>query len=115
MPKHKIHKYADKLLFNKCFPKVHRAIDLPYIFYGRSHRRYFHTYKEGYCIGYIASGEAKGALSGLLHVWLDEQCSRDKDFKLWLNWAAEEDARFTKQMAKQRKKMRQSRMRKKRR
>jgi hypothetical protein len=114
LPKHKTHNYADKLWFGKSFPKVHRAIDLPYIFCGRSHRRFFHTYKEAYCLGYIASAEAKGALSGAFHVWLDEECSRDKGFKRWLDWAAREDARFTKQIAKQTKRIQQSRANKRR-
>jgi len=78
-PKHKTHNYADKLWFGKSFPAVHRAIDFPYIFYGRSHRQFFHTYKEACPIGYIVTGEAKGALSGAFHVWLDEACSKDKD------------------------------------
>lgn len=108
MPKHRTHKYADKLWFGKPYAKVHLAIDLPYVVYGRSHRRFFHTYEEAYCLGYIASGEANGALAGAFHVWLDKECSKDKDFKKWLDWAAEEDAKFTKQIAKQAKKIRQN-------
>jgi hypothetical protein len=114
LPKHRIHNYADKLWFGRSFPKVHKAIDLPYIVYGRSHRRFFHTYKEAYPIGYIVSGEAKGALSGAFHIWLDKECSEDKDFRRWLDWAAKEDARYTKQIAKQAKKTRQSRAKKRR-
>jgi hypothetical protein len=111
LPKHKPHNYADKLLFGKSFPEVHKTIDLPYIVYGRSHRRFFHPYKEAYPIGYIITGEAKGALSGAFHVWLDKECSEDKDFKRWLDWAAKEDAKLSKQIARQAKIIRWNRAR----
>jgi hypothetical protein len=109
LPSHRTHKYADKICFGKPFPKVHEMIDLPYISYRKGHRRFFHTYKEAYCIGYIVSGEVKGGLSGALHVWLDEECSKDRNFKKWMNWAAKEDAKLSRQMAKQRRKIRQLR------
>jgi hypothetical protein len=92
--------------------RKYRAIDLPYIFYGRSHRRFFHTYEEAYPIGYIVSGEAKGALSGTFHVWLDKKCSEDRDFKIWLDWAAKEDVKFSRQIARQEKRILQGRMKK---
>jgi hypothetical protein len=106
LPGHKAHRYADKLMFGKSFPKVHKAIDFPYIIYKRSHRKYFHTYKEALPIGYMITGEAKGALSGAFHVWLDRACSEDKEFKTWLQWATEENTRFRRQMARQKRKMR---------
>jgi hypothetical protein len=109
LPKHKTHNFADKLWFGRSFPKVHEALDLPYVIYGRRHRRFFHTYKEAYPIGYVVSGEAKGALSGVFHVWLDRVCSEDKVFKRWLDWAAEEDERFSKQIARQAKKVHHNR------
>ena len=114
MPKHRTHKYADKLLFGKPYPQVHHAIDLPYVVYGRKHRQFYHTYKEGYCLGYIVTGEANGALAGVFHVWLDQECSKDKDFKKWLDWSAEEDAKFTRKMARQARKIRRSHAKKRR-
>lgn len=88
---------------------MHKAIDLPYIVYGRSHRRFFHTYKEAYPIGYIVTGEAKGGLSGVFHVWLDKACSEDKHFKRWLDWSADEDAKFARKIARQAKAIRRNR------
>lgn len=109
LPGHRTHKYADRLWFNKSYPEIHKAIDFPYIFYGRTHRRYFHTYKEAYQIGYTVSGKTEGALSGAFHVWLDRECSTDKEFKRWLDWTAKEDAKLSRQIAKQRGKIRQLR------
>jgi hypothetical protein len=50
-------------------------------------------------MGYIVSGQAGGALSGLLHVWLDQECSKDPCFKRWLEFSAKKDAEFNKEMA----------------
>jgi hypothetical protein len=111
MPKHKTHKYFARLLLGKAYSKVDKQIDLPYVWLGRKHRKLFHTYYEAFCVGYINSGEWKGALAGIYHVWLDRKCSEDLRFKKFMDLMSREDARFNNEMRKFQKKMRQQRKR----
>jgi len=98
MPKHGPHRYTDKLVFGKPFGEVHRLIDQPYIWLGRKHRILFHTYEEAYIMGSLATSDPRGGLAGLLHVWVDEQCSKDKVFRKWLEFSAKQDALWQKKM-----------------
>jgi hypothetical protein len=105
MPKHKTHKYFARLLLGKAYSKVDKQIDLPYVWLGRKHRALFHTYYEAFCVGYITSGEWKGALAGVYHVWLDRKCSEDPRFKKFMDWMSREDAGFKNKMIRERKKL----------
>jgi hypothetical protein len=105
VPKHKTHRHFARSVLGKAYREVDRQIDLPYIWLGRKHRALFHTYYEAFCVGYITSGEWKGALAGVYHVWLDRKCSEDPRFKKFINWTAKEDARFKNEMRKFRNKM----------
>jgi hypothetical protein len=104
MPKHKVHNYSDKLLFSKNFAKIHRAIDRPYVFLGRKHRSVFHTFEEAYYLGCIVGGGHTAGAAGMFHVWLDQECSKDKNFKKWLELSADLDRKLTREIAKRRKK-----------
>lgn len=103
MPKHKTHRYADKLVFGKPFGEVHELIDQPYFWLGRKHRILFHTYPEAFIMGSLATLDPRGGLAGLLHVWVDEQCSKDKAFMKWLEFSARQDALCQKEMCRTKK------------
>ena len=105
MPKHKTHRYFTRLLLGKSYGRVHRQIDLPYLWLGRQHRALFHTYHDAFCVGYLLSGEWRGGMAGLYHVWLDRKCSEDRRFKKFMDWAAREDGKFEDGMRKFKKKM----------
>jgi len=79
-----------KLLGNS----VHAMIDLPYHWLGRSHRKLFHSYGEAMLIGaWVAKGDAKGAIAGLLHVLADEAGSRNPETKRILEALARFDSK----------------------
>jgi hypothetical protein len=81
MPKHKIHKYVDRLFFGKSHPKVHRAIDGPYKLFGKKHRIIFHTPMQGFIVGALTESSIEGGVSGALHVIVDQQTSTNKKLK----------------------------------
>lgn len=103
MPSHRMHKYTTELFFGAPYGQVHEAIDKAYVFAGRKHRRFFHDPLEAYVMGMIASSDSKGGPVGLFHVWLDEQCSKDKHLKKWLEFSAKQDALWKRQMRQMRK------------
>lgn len=60
----------------------------------------FHTPEEAYIIGSLASLDPRSGLSGLMHIWVDRKCSRDKRFKKLLEFAAHQDYMMEKAMRK---------------
>jgi hypothetical protein len=70
MPGRKVHEIVDVLLLGQKCSQVHKMIDLPSIWLGKGHRVLFHDEPTALLIGYVVGGP-KGALSALLHIWLD--------------------------------------------
>ena len=114
MPKHRVHRYTSEVVLGKPYSEVHRAIDAPYAFLGRGHRKMFHTYKEAYIVGSLSSSDPWAGLAGLIHVWLDQECSKDKEFKRYLEFMAKQDILWKKHMAKMRRLQKKRNTRKKR-
>jgi hypothetical protein len=102
MPKHKVHKYVDRIMLGHALPEVHHAIDLPYVVLGRKHRRLFHTPLEAMYMGMIATSDPRGAQSGWLHTWVDQKCSEDKEFKHMLEMMAKNNEEWSKHNKKMR-------------
>ncbi len=98
MPSHRIHRYVSKLLLGDAFSEVHVAIDAPYRILGRKHRRLFHSPKEAFVVGYLSSTRPGAGLAGLLHSRLDQQCSKNRKFKKWVEWMERENKLWEKQM-----------------
>ena len=71
MPKRKTHEDISRLLLGKSFSNVDKAMDWPARLMGRYHRRVLHTIPEGFIIGLLLTGNARGALAGALHVITD--------------------------------------------
>ena len=109
MPKHKLHRYAAKILLGKAYPEVDSAIDQPYIFLGRKHRKMFHSPKEACALGYLAAGSHGGGLAGLVHVWVDEECSKDPVFRRWLQYSSKQHDLLEKDIRRQKKRNRKTR------
>lgn len=91
MPSRRAHNYVNRLIFGKPFPEVNRAIDSAYLFAGRGHRRFFHKPEEAFIMGNLATLDYRGGQVGLFHAWLDKMCSKDKEFKKWLEFMAKQD------------------------
>ncbi|MEM4977397.1 MAG: hypothetical protein QXT64_08745 [Desulfurococcaceae archaeon] len=71
MPSRQMHELFDKLFFNKKHSKVHKLLDLPSSFLGTKHRTILHDELQALLLGYVIDGP-EGALSALLHIWLDK-------------------------------------------
>jgi hypothetical protein len=80
MPKHKIHRYIDKLFLGREFPHVHKWMDEPYKSLGPKHRILRHTPQEII----LKFGFSDEALSGLLHIYADKKSKEiNKLFKFF--------------------------------
>lgn len=71
MPKRKTHEDISRSLLGKSYSRVHIALDWPAKFMGCHHRKVLHTIPEGCIVGYLLTGDAKGAAAGALHVITD--------------------------------------------
>ncbi len=81
MPSHEVHSLISKALFGKSYREVDRAIDRPYKFLGRKHRKLFHDPISASVISYA---RCRSPFPGLLHIYLDEICSRDAKLRKML-------------------------------
>jgi hypothetical protein len=94
MPSHKLHCYMDRMCFGRTFRKLHRALDRPYCVLGRKHRIVFH---DGWSATEVAKklypSDPVAQEAAVLHIQLDEMCSKDKFFHDELKKWAELDAR----------------------
>jgi len=77
MPDREIHRYISTLFTGKSHDEIHKVLDGPVKFLGRKHRVLFHNPTEAAMIGYRLAG-VEGALVALMHVTVDQVCSRDK-------------------------------------
>ena len=75
MPSRRLHETIDLMLLGQKFGQVHKTLDLPSRWLGMKHRQVFHDELSAIMIGY-ALGGPRGALSALLHVWLDRYSQR---------------------------------------
>ncbi len=103
MPGHEVHKFFERLLLGKVYPEVHRAIDRPYLIFGKKHRALFHDPFSAYMMVSMTSSDPKASLAGLWHIWLDEKCSQDRKFKRDIEWATKLDKRWRRHLRRQRK------------
>jgi hypothetical protein len=94
LPGHRVHTFVDRELFGKSYWRVHRNIDMPYLFMGRKHRALFH---DGFSSVLIARklypNDPRAAEAALVHVQIDRLCSSDPFFKKQLEFFADRDAR----------------------
>jgi len=71
MPERQMHEMLDKLILGKKHTAVHKMLDLPSLWMAEKHRQLFHDESTAMMIGYLLDGPS-GALSALLHVFLDK-------------------------------------------
>jgi hypothetical protein len=71
LPKRRTHEKISELLLGKSFGQVDAFLDFPSKILGGSHRRVMHTIPQAFLVGLILSQEAKGGVSGALHVIVD--------------------------------------------
>lgn len=103
VPSHKFHVFMDRQLFGRSFRRLHKALDKPYAVFGRKHRIFFHDYWSAIEVAKrICPGDPTAIQAATIHVYLDEQCSTDRNFHKFLKWQSEEDARQRKLTRKNR-------------
>jgi hypothetical protein len=77
-----VHCYADRVWFEKSYYKIHRKIDEPVAYLGRAHRVLFHDLPSACAIARTCyPNDPKAEESACLHIYLDEVCSKDPEYK----------------------------------
>ena len=91
MPGHEIHVFIDQFFFGRSYRVLHKAIDFPVLFYGKGHRKYFHTPLEvtRFAI-FLFPGDPAAVLAGRLHLLIDNLCSKDPDYEKFLETMAKQ-------------------------
>ena len=78
MPSLGAHRYIDYLYLNKSYWKIHRAMDKPVKYLGRSHRVLFHDVISAVAIArYFYPGDPDAETAALLHIEFDTLCTAD--------------------------------------
>jgi hypothetical protein len=75
MPSRKVHEQLDRILFGRKHTAVHKLLDLPSVWLGERHRVVLHDELSAMLAGFLVDG-SEGAMSALLHVWLDKNSNR---------------------------------------
>lgn len=92
VPSHKVHAYLDRQHFGKVYWKVHHGMDWPVYYMKRNHRIYFHDVLS---VSLIAKkyypGDSNAIRSGLLHLEIDDACTRNPAYHTQLEFFAELD------------------------
>jgi len=109
MPSHKIHTYMDWQLFGRSYWRLHRAIDKPYLVFGRRHRIFFHDFPSAVGVARILfPGNYQAEEAAMFHVHLDNMCSQDRFFKRKLEILANSYYRNKRKSGKNREKAKRS-------
>jgi hypothetical protein len=89
MASFRAHKYVDFMFFARSFPKIHREMDRPFKRLGRHHRMVNHNVFAAFQIAEKNyPGNFFAVRAALLHITIDENCSRDSEFRKTLEAAA---------------------------
>ena len=80
-----VHRFMDRIIFNKSYWKLHSTIDKPVLFLGRSHRKYFHDGLTTVAIAQrLYPNDEDAEWAAWLHIYLDDVCSNDPEFHKFL-------------------------------
>lgn len=105
LPKHYVHHFIDRVWLGKAYPKVHRKMDRPFLFFGKQHRELFHDFPTAYFIAREEYPEDPRAIqSAYLHIYYDELCTWDPEYGKYLEKLAKLDRQKRKASKKKRKK-----------
>lgn len=97
MPGLRTNRFVDLMFLNKSYWRIHRAMDKPVKYLGRTHRVLFHDPISALAIAEnFYPGDPDAQTAALLHIEYDMICSADPDYKRQL----ERDARLYKASSK---------------
>jgi len=109
MPSHRVHTYMDWQVFGRSYWRLHRAIDKPYLVFGRRHRIFFHDFPSAISVArHVFPGDLQAEHAAVLHVHLDNLCSQDRFFKGRLEILADSYYRNKRKSGKKNKKAKRS-------
>ena len=104
MPSHRIHTYMDWQVFGRSYWRLHRAIDKPYLVFGRNHRIFFHDFPSAISVARnYFPGDTQAEHAAVLHVHIDNMCSQDRFYKGRLEILANSFYRTKRRRKKQKK------------
>lgn len=84
------HDFIDRLYFGKSYPKIHRAMDKPAKYFGRGHRVLFHDETWAYAIASrYYPNDFNAVIAAQFHLIFDDLCSKDPEYKKYLEKLAE--------------------------
>ena len=91
MPGHEVHLYIDRLHFWRTFPKLHKEIDKMVRTHGRAHRIFFHddVWARDIAIR-LYPGDPDAIKAAWLHLWIDDVCTMDPEYRKLLELKAKE-------------------------
>jgi hypothetical protein len=102
MPSLAVHCYIDGSFFGRAYPRLHKALDAPFLILGRYHRVLFHDYGTAV---YIARreypGDPNAERAAILHIEFDRMCSEDIEYKRFMRYLAKDSAKQRKRIRKQ--------------
>lgn len=82
VPGWRVHAFVDRTLFGKSYSKIHRRLDEPVKYLGRSHRVLFHDFPTAYLVARDCyPGDSNAVFAAYGHILLDEQCGADPGYK----------------------------------
>src|SRR6266852_340368 len=92
MPSRRVHNYWSRQILGQSFDEIHRVLDAPVAWMGRSHRRLFHNFTDAAILARMVSDDPLAPLAAAIHIRLDEMCSKDPYFKANLERLARLDS-----------------------
>ena len=90
MPNLLVHEFIDEAFFGRSFKKLHRAMDKPVFYLGRTHRVLFHDpLSASFIAQKLYPNDEDAILAAHYHILFDEECSKDPEYKKYLENLAE--------------------------
>jgi hypothetical protein len=78
MPSRKIHNLINRLILGKSYDDINRFIDLPYLWLGGRHRKYFHDLKTTPALIALIKKDLRAGLAAVLHILADRTFKNKK-------------------------------------
>jgi len=103
LPGPKVHEFIDRLFFGKSYRKIHREMDKPFKILGRRHRELFHDATWAYIVASkLYPGDPNAVLAAQCHIIYDEICSRNPQFRMYLEMLARSNSRMKRRRKRKR-------------
>ena len=107
MPGHKVHAYLDRHWFGRVYWRIHRGMDLAWVFHRRGHRKYWHDWVSAKILAVqLYPNDSNAVEAAMLHLAADETCSANPSFRRLLEIYADDELKERKKLRKTEKRAR---------